>query len=78
MTDKEVDITDAKCEMCKNKVEPQLHYNTSFRPNKKGEYRTYITDGLCFLWSCNNHGAVGAYIGKKYYADPRELFKKGD
>lgn len=68
----EKEITNARCEYCKEIVEPDIHFGQTW----KGTGETFVHNNICCSWSCKNHGSVGAKIGKKYYRTPFDLFKE--
>jgi len=67
--DKRIDITDAKCEFCKNKVRPEIMitrmYTSSKRYMDNGNFVTY--------WHCDNCGAVPAIVNGEVINDPLDL-----
>jgi len=67
--DKRIDITDAKCEFCKNKVRPEIMitrmYTSSKRYMDNGNFVTY--------WHCDNCGAVPAIVNGEVIDDPLDL-----
>lgn len=69
-----VDITKARCELCKREVKPQLNFSQSWTQNHKMIPTVTLSNYINSYWSCEAHGAVGATIGKEHYTSPEELF----
>jgi len=66
---KEIDISDAKCELCKKKVEPEVIITGKFTLSKR-----YINNGnFNSYWHCDNCGAVPAIINGKLSENPLDL-----
>jgi len=66
---KEIDISDAKCEICKKKVEPEVIITGKFTLSKR-----YIDNGnFNSYWHCDNCGAVPAIINEELSENPLDL-----
>lgn len=69
----EVDITNAKCEICGKQVEPFIHFGQRWESK---DDKMVLNNQLSEGWSCNGHGAVGAFINGIYSHKPSKLFDK--
>jgi len=69
MFDKRIDITDAKCEFCKNEVRPEIMITRMYTSSKK-----YMDNGnFVTYWHCDNCGAVSAIVNGEVIDDPLDL-----
>ena len=69
MFDKRIDITDAKCEFCKNEVRPEIMITRMYTSSKK-----YMDNGnFVTYWHCDNCGAVPAIVNGEIIDNPLDL-----